>query len=312
MPVKIPQDGPIKIIIEKNIPENRVDSFLAANFPNLSRSFFQKLIKAQKVLVNKQPVKANQLLREHDLVEIFFPEKLLPQNRIAQAFKINIDILFEHEDFIVINKPAGLITHAPHSNYTELTLVDWLKSRYPDIDKVGEINRPGIVHRLDKDTSGVMIITISPQGHANIGKMFKNRQIQKEYLAIVHGTTPKEGEINLSLMRDPKTPHRRMAIFEKFTYHDAKEAFTKYKTIKHLKNDTSLILVTPKTGRTHQIRVHMATIGHPLVGDTLYDAPNSDLINRHALHAASLAFNYLGVDYKFEAPLPPDIKSLLD
>ena len=88
--MKIPQDGPIKIIIEKNIPENRVDSFLAANFPNLSRSFFQKLIKAQKVLVNKQPVKANQLLREHDLVELFFPEKLIPQNRIAQAFKINI------------------------------------------------------------------------------------------------------------------------------------------------------------------------------------------------------------------------------
>ena len=312
MPVKIPQDGSIKITIEKNMPEKRLDSFLAEVFKTLSRSFFQKLIKAQKVLVNKQTVKANQLLKEQDLVEIFFPEKLLPQNRIAEAFNIKIDIIFEHEDFIVINKPAGLITHAPHSNYTELTLVDWLKSRYPEIDKVGEINRPGIVHRLDKDTSGVMIITISPQGHANIGKMFKNRQIQKEYLAIVHGATPKEGEINFALMRDPKKPQRRMAIFENFTYHDAKEAFTKYKTINYLKNGTSLILVTPKTGRTHQIRVHLATIGHPLVGDTLYDAPIDGQIDHHALHAASLAFNYLGVDYKFEAPLPPDIESLLD
>ena len=312
MPVKIPQDGPIKIIIENTTPENRVDSFLAASYPNLSRSFFQKLIKAQKVLVNKQPVKANQLLKEQDLVEIFFPEKLLPHNRIAEAFNIKIDIIFEHEDFIVINKPAGLITHAPHSNYTEITLVDWLKSRYPDIDKVGEINRPGIVHRLDKDTSGVMIITTSPQGHANIGKMFKNRQMQKEYLTLVHGTTPTEGEISFSLMRDPKKPQRRMAIFENFTYHDAKEAFTKYKTVEHLKNGTSLVLVTPKTGRTHQIRVHMAAIGHPLVGDTLYDAPHTDTINRHALHAASLAFNFMGVDYKFEAPLPPDIKALLN
>lgn len=312
MPVKIPQEGPIKIIIKKNINEHRLDSFLAENFANLSRSFFQKLIKAQKVLVNKKAVKSNQILKENDLIEIFFPEKLIPQIRQEEACKIKIDVLFEHEDFIVINKPAGLITHAPHSNYTELTLVDWLKSRYPSIDKVGEISRPGIVHRLDKDTSGVMIITISPQGHANIGKMFKNRQIQKEYLAIVHGNTPEEGEINLALMRDPKKPQRRMAIFENFTYKDAKEAFTKYKTLKYLKNGTSLILVAPKTGRTHQIRVHMAAIGHPLVGDTLYDAPSNEIINRHALHASSLAFNYLEVDYKFEATLTPDMEKLIN
>jgi 23S rRNA pseudouridine1911/1915/1917 synthase len=242
----------------------------------------------------------------NDSVEIFFSEKLLPYNKIAKSYPINVDIIFQHEDFIIINKPAGLITHAPHGKYTKPTLVDWFKSRFSYIDK------PGIVHRLDKNTSGIMIVAKNPRGRIKFGKMFKNRQIQKEYLALVHGTTPKEGEINFALMRDPKKPQRRMAIFENFTYHDAKEAFTKYKTIKHLKNGTSLVLVTPKTGRTHQIRVHMASIGHPLVGDTLYDAPNSKLINRHALHAASLAFNYMGVDYKFEAPLPPDIKALLN
>jgi len=308
--VKIPQDGKIIIkVTEDNINE-RLDNFLASQLEGYSRSFFQKLIRSGRISVNNQNVKSSFILKENDTINIEFPEKLIPQAREHEAELVSIPIVFEHEDFIVIEKPAGLIVHSPHSNYEEITLVDWLKNRYPQISKVGEINRPGIVHRLDKNTSGLMIITLSPQGHAQIGKLFKDKKIQKKYMAIVEGRLENSGFIDYPLIRNPKEPHKRMAIKDHYSYANAKEAYTKYSCVNNFKN-YSLVLAEPKTGRTHQIRVHFAAIGHPLVGDTLYGAKELSEINRHALHAAGLEFEYKGEKYNFSSELPKDIKKLM-
>ena len=308
--MKIPKDGIIKILVDENLAETRIDNLLTKELPEVSRAFFQKLIKSEKIRVNSIPVKSSYITKNKDLITIEFPEKLIPQKRSEQASSINIPIIHEHEDFIVINKPAGIISHAPHTNYPELTVVDWLKNRYPQISEVGEIHRPGIVHRLDKNTSGLMIITLSPQGHSAIGKLFKERLIKKEYTALAEGQTPDTGIIDYPLIRDPKNPHKRMAITNSFAYGDAKTAYTEFETIKNFDN-FSLIVARPKTGRTHQIRVHLASIGHPLLGDTLYGAQETELITRHALHASRLQFNYLGTDYDFKAEMPDDIQQLV-
>lgn len=308
--MNIPEDGIIKIIIEKDSAKTRIDTVLFKYFPSFSRSFFQKLIKIAKVKVNDLSIKSNYIVKDKDIIEIIFPEKLIPINRTSQALNINIEIIFEHQDFIIINKPAGIASHAPHQNYLELTVVDWLRSKFKNIDTVGEINRPGIVHRLDRNTSGLMIITLSPIGHATIGRMFKAKLIYKEYLALVEGQIIKQGEINYPLMRDPKNPYKRMALKDSFVYGDAKEAYTSFKVLNYFLN-YSLVLVAPKTGRTHQIRVHLASIGHPLVGDVIYGALDNALISRHALHASVLKFNYLGIDYNFELALPADMSALI-
>jgi len=222
-----------------------------------------------------------------------------------------VEIIQETDRFLIINKPAGLIVHKPGPQSTAVTLVDWLLPRYPELATVGDGARPGIVHRLDKDTSGLMIIPRDPVTHAAIGRLFQSRAITKTYYALVVGTPPQEGEINFSITRDPRTP-TRMTHSKTL----GKTAYTRYAVIQQYPT-MALIAAYPTTGRTHQIRVHLKAIGHPIIGDLVYGDgyPKyhhpSSLIARQALHAAKLALTLDDISYSFTAPLPPDMVQMM-
>jgi len=215
----------------------------------------------------------------------------------------DIKIIYEDKDILAINKPTGLVVHGENS------LVDWLIKKYPEIKGVGEDpERPGIVHRLDKDTSGVLLIAKNQKSFEYLKEQFQNRKIKKKYIVLVCGKLKVEsGVIDLPIGRS-KTPLKRLAS-EK-ARGKLREAITEYKVIKKFDNYT-LVEAFPKTGRTHQIRVHFKAIGHPVAGDKLYGRQNN--LNRQFLHANSLEFNLLnGARIKLEADLPEDLKNFLN
>lgn len=257
--------------------KERLDKFLAGKV-QVSRSQIQKAIKRGEVFVNDKVVTETDFeVSPHDqILSPDFPEdKLVPQN-------IDLDVVFENEDFVVINKPAGLTVH-PGAGKKQGTLANILISKYPDIKNVGDPNRPGIVHRLDEDTSGLMLIAKSQKAFDYAKKLFQTRNIEKEYITLVHGEMEKLHDvIDKPLAKDSK--RQRMKVGE------GKEAVTEYTVIA---NDSSLqfslLRVKLHTGRMHQIRAHLASIGHPVVGDKLYGG-KIDLINRQFLHAFRLKF----------------------
>lgn len=221
----------------------------------------------------------------------------------------------QEDDFIIINKPPGLVVHAPNRKSREPSLVDWLTDK-GYLQGFEGLVRPGIVHRLDKETSGIMIVAKNRTSHGILSDLFKERKIQKKYYAIVHGNPPEQMQVDSFLVRDPIL-HIKMVTVPYSYHHDStrtqsrlKHAISEIKKIKQL-GEYALLEVTPLTGRTHQIRVHCASLGYPIVGDALYGT-KSKLINRHALHAFSLAFEYQGKLYEFQVPMTDDIKRLLE
>lgn len=289
---------------------NRIDHFLCSQFPNHSRSFFHNLLAQNCVYQNDLVAKKNNKLKLHDTVTITFPEIKTHNAQQHVDYNFNVSVVHQDEHFYVIHKPAGLVVHPPSVKNLDPSLTDWIVLNVPAIASVGIPERPGIVHRLDKDTSGIMLIARSSHGHTQFTNMFKNRIIHKTYLAIVHGHPPKQGSIDLPIGRHPI--HRtKMATYtsEHLTNPHVRTALTNYKVLKYFE-DYSLLELKPITGRTHQIRVHCAAIGHPLVGDAVY-GKKSKLINRHALHAKELAFVFDGKPNIHSHQIPEDLQNLL-
>jgi 23S rRNA pseudouridine1911/1915/1917 synthase len=298
------------------IPEDavnkRLDHYIAQQFPLYSRSFFQRVIDDGLVAINgKKAGKPSIPLRIQDVVTVQFPPERQVNPHVLTEKHRDVQIIAQKEHFLVVFKPAGLVVHSPAAHSAMPTLVDWLVTNYAEIGSVGAIDRPGIVHRLDKDTSGIMIIPRTNYAHTVFGEMFSGRTISKTYIAVVHGHPEQMGVIDLPIGRDPRNP-TRMATFPYSAAgkSDAiRTACTNYTVLEYFENH-SLVEVRPVTGRTHQIRVHFASIGHPIVSDPVYGRA-SHMIKRHALHAQKLSFQFEGTTHEFSHDAPADFQALL-
>lgn len=298
------------------VPSLRLDRYLADSFPLYSRSFFKRLIEEGCVAINGKEIrKQGILLKNNDTLVLAFPQERTVESSAVIEQTDTIQVVHTADHFLIINKPAGITVHQPHSNYTNPTVVDWLLLKHNDIAHVGYIDRPGIVHRLDKDTSGLMIIARTNHAHTQLSQLFKDRSVKKTYLALVEGHPPREGTIDFAIGRHPH--HRnKMAVFncgipQSFSSNEerTRDAVTHY-AVQHYYETCSLIEVKPVTGRTHQIRVHFAALGHPLVGDLLYGNKSAH-ITRHALHAYTLSFTFDHSTYEFKSAMAPDFEKLL-
>ena len=281
----------------------RLDRFLADRCADLSRTRIKRLISDGEVTVEGFPSNAGFRLKSGQSVTIRMPDPvpshILPQN-------IPIDVIYEDEHLLVVDKPAGMPVH-PGVGHPDSTLLNAVLGISPEIAEVGGTLRPGLVHRLDKDTSGLMVIAKTDNAHRSLARQLKRRTVNKGYLAVVLGKLePTEAIIEAPIGRDPND-RKKMAIVE-----DGREASTRYRTIARLPGCT-YVDVRPKTGRTHQIRVHFASIGHPVFGDATYGIPDPRL-SRQFLHAASLEFEHpeTGEKVGFGSPLPDDLKTVLD
>lgn len=292
----------------KGKSEERLDKFLASCLPEYSRSRLQALIKLGMVTVGGRPAsKAGQILDHEVRIEVFIPPpepgELVPES-------IPLDIRFENEDILVVNKPAGMVVH-PSAGHASGTLVHATLAHVPDLQGVGGELRPGIVHRLDKDTSGLILIAKNDQAHRWLQNQFRNRLVEKIYLALVDGAPPtRRGRIEAAIGRDPGQ-RKKMAVVPPGK---GRPAISEYHTLESFPEHT-LLEVHPITGRTHQIRLHLAYLGCPITGDTIYGRKKPSLpLVRHFLHAARLRIKLPGDELPqvFEAPLPPDLNEALN
>jgi len=283
------------------VPDMRLDKYLTQVLPQFSRAYLQKLIVQGYVMVNGQRTKANQRLSKGDKITVELPP--LPVHPLAEP--IPLTIIYEDEDILVIDKPAGLTVH-PAPGHPNHTLVNAVLAHCPGLAISNDLMRPGIVHRLDKDTSGLIVIVKNDFAREYLAAQFKSRDVTKGYLVLVKGRlSPEQGIIEAPIGRDPHS-RRRMAIVEL-----GKEASTQYQVRKYLDNYT-LVEVTPITGRTHQIRVHLSAIGCPVVGDPIYGIKSVHL-NRQFIHAYRLGFRLPSTKQyqEFSSPLPVDLELAL-
>lgn len=294
-------------VAEREEAGTRIDVFLAENMENLSRSGVQKLMESGHIHVNGGIVKPNYKLRETDMIDVEIPEakeaELLPE-------PIPLDILYEDKDVIVVNKPQGMVVH-PAPGHDSGTLVNGLL--YHCGEELSGINgekRPGIVHRIDKDTSGVLMIAKNNAAHQVLAAQLAEHSITRIYNAIVfNGFQEEEGTVDQPIGRNP-LDRKKMAVTQKRSRH----AVTHYRVLQRLGNFT-LIEAQLETGRTHQIRVHMTYIGHPLLGDQVYGPKKQPFsLNGQVLHARVLGFRHptTGAYMEFEAPLPPYFQQLIE
>ncbi|GCE21775.1 putative RNA pseudouridine synthase YlyB [Dictyobacter kobayashii] len=289
----------------------RLDRFLAAQIDKLSRASIQQLVIDGAILINDKPAtKSGYALRLNDHVRAltFVPSSAV-KNVTPQ--QIPLDIVYEDKDFIVLNKEAGMVVHPAPGHYDD-TLVNALLARYPELSNQQADLRPGIVHRLDRDTSGLLIVARNLQTQGLLIEQMKEHQIEKRYLALVEGVISLDrGSIDAPIGRDPRN-RQQMTI----TSVDSKEAVTHFKVQERYQQHT-LVLLQLETGRTHQIRVHLKAIGHPVVGDPTYGTGRlryGITLNRQFLHAYQLRFKHPVTEeiIELEAPLPPDLQSILD
>jgi len=260
------------------VPNIRLDKYLTEVLPQFSRAYLQKLIEQGYVLVNGQMPKASQRLNKADRITVELPP--LPGRPSVEP--IPLAIIYEDADILVIDKPAGLTVH-PAPGHPSHTLVNAILAHCPSLTMSNELMRPGIVHRLDKDTSGLIVIAKNDFAREYLAAQFKSRTVTKGYLVLIKGRlSPKQGIIEAPIGRDPHR-RQRMAIVEA-----GKEATTQYQVQKYL-GDYTLVEVTPLTGRTHQIRIHLSAIGCPVIGDPIYGIKSARL-NRQFIHAYRLGF----------------------
>ena len=286
----------------------RLDKVLVARMPDFSRSRLQALIKDGMVTVGEIVVgKAGHQVEAGQQVRVEVPPSV---PTTLQPESIPLDVVFENDDLMVINKPAGMVVH-PSVGHASGTLVHAALAHAPDLEGVGGEQRPGVVHRLDKDTSGLILIAKNDATHRWLQDQFRLRSVKKIYLALVDGLPPTpEGRIEAAIARDP-SHRKRMAIVS----HDrGRESVTEYQTLEAFPAHT-LLEAHPLTGRTHQIRLHLAFLGTPIVGDLVYGHRKSTLpLYRHFLHAARLTIQLPGEmsARTFEAPLPPELSQILE
>ena len=283
----------------------RVDVFLASQMPDMSRSHIQKLVSAGLVTVNGKNVKANYKAQQKDIVSVSIPA---PEPLDVKPESIPLDILYEDQDIIVVNKPRGMVVHPAAGNYHG-TLVNALLNHCGDLSGINGVVRPGIVHRLDKDTSGVMVVAKTDRAHAHLAQQIKDRVAGRKYLALVHGNVKAdEGIIDAPIGRHPSDRKKMAVVFQ-----HSRAAITRFRVLERFSNYT-LMECKLATGRTHQIRVHMAHIGHPVVGDPKYGPKNCSFnIGGQALHSAELTFRHpiSGQQLVFLAPVPADMQEIL-
>jgi 23S rRNA pseudouridine1911/1915/1917 synthase len=287
----------------------RIDIALAAAYPDLSRAQWQRLIKEGAVQVDGRPVKASFRLEAITPVVAHLPEvtetELLPE-------AIPLDIRYEDDDFLVVNKPAGMVVH-PAAGHEQGTLVNAVLAHCPDLPGIGGEKRPGIVHRLDKETSGLIIVAKHDKALRHLQKQFKARSVTKSYLALVAGhIQPPQATIDAPIGRDPRQ-RKRMAVIRRGSSARSRESQTVYALLRSY-DEFSLVECQPLTGRTHQIRVHLAFAGYPIVGDTVYGPRKPRLpLRRHFLHAAKLVIQRPSDNQPLilEAELPAELQAIL-
>jgi len=283
----------------------RLDQFLHRHVPTLSRSRLQELIEAGSVLLNDKPAKPSLKLKGGETVRYEIPA---PRELAVAAEAIPLDVVYEDSDLIVINKPQGMVTH-PAPGAWEGTLVNALLAHCQDLSGIGGVARPGIVHRLDKDTSGLLVVAKHDAAHQALSAQIAAKTAKRQYLAVVHGVLPTEGgSVEAPIARHP-TERIKMAVVP-----GGRPALTHWRVLERFP-DASLVEVTLATGRTHQIRVHMAHLGHPVVGDPVY-GPKTRFpvkLEGQALHAFRLAFEHptTGERMEFEVPPPERFQALL-
>jgi 23S rRNA pseudouridine1911/1915/1917 synthase len=306
------------LTVEKAHQGKRFDLFLAEQLPEQSRAQIQRYIRGGSILLNGTQVKAGTRVKQGDLIKGYIPA---PMPAKALPEELPIRLLYEDADIVVVDKPAGMAVH-PAGRMQSGTLVNALLFRLKDLKGVGGVLRPGIVHRLDKGTSGVIVVAKNDQAHGALVRQFKGREVKKIYLALVYGAVKgAEGFINAPMGRHP-IDRKRFSLRTR----QPKEALTEWR-VKERFAGITLVEVAPRTGRTHQIRVHMASLGYPLVGDPLYTKKKRlaqiedpmlrgriEALGRQALHASSLAFRhpFTGKIVEFTAPLAADIENILE
>ncbi len=283
----------------------RVDKYVAGEVPSLSRSQVQDLIARGLITVNGIEVKPSQRLKEGDSVGVIVPPaeevELVPE-------RIPLRIVYEDEDLVVVDKPPGLVVH-PAAGHQRGTLLNALLARYPDLP-LDEEKRSGIVHRLDKDTSGLIVVARSRDAREHLQAQFKAREVLKVYLSLVEGVVePRNGVIEASIGRDSRD-RKRMAVVRS----GGRRAVTEFRVLERL-GEYTLLETRPRTGRTHQVRVHLAFLGHPVVGDSVYGHRKQRLgLERQFLHAHRLAFRHPSSDRQVDlvSELPPDLERVLE
>jgi 23S rRNA pseudouridine1911/1915/1917 synthase len=310
-----------EIVVPPGKKKERLDLFLTHHVENATRSKVRRAIDLGQVLVNGKPARPSHPVAPGEVIHITLP-KPPPQKALAEP--IPVDVIYEDEHLLVVNKPAGMVTHPAYGNYTG-TLVNALLHHCNALSTVADPTRPGIIHRLDKDTSGLMVVAKTDSAHVHLARQFANRTISREYWAIVWGTFPKwEGLIEAQLGRS-KTDRKKIAVRE-----DGKPAATEYAVLKQFEY-LSLVRLKLRTGRTHQIRVHLAHINHPVFGDPVYNGRRITwgsgsskqkaevnrmlgLIPRQALHAKTIGFTHPAEKSRmeFDSPLPADMNAILE
>lgn len=301
-------------MLEENIQEEfefqieqksgRVDKYLTTELDTMSRSKVQNLIADGYVIVNGETIKANYKLETGDKVEVFVPE---PEAVDVEAEDIPLDIIYEDKDIVLVNKAQGMVVH-PGAGNPNGTLVNTLLFHIKDLSGINGEIRPGIVHRLDKDTSGILMVAKNDEAHVNLSEQLQNRTVKRKYWALVHGVLPHEhGTINAPIGRDPKDRQKFTVI------KGGKEAISHFRVLERIQK-FSLMEVSLETGRTHQIRVHLNYIDHPVAGDKIYGPKKSLEGNGQFLHARMLEFTHprTGETMSFEAELPALFEETLD
>ncbi len=299
-----------KIVFTAEISGERIDSYAAEALSSdeeriFSRSSVQKLISEGMLTVNGASCKTNYKVKQGDLVEVVLPE---PEEPDAQPENIPLDIVYEDSDIIVINKPRGMVVHPAAGNYTG-TLVNALLYHCKDLSDINGVRRPGIVHRIDKDTTGLLAVAKNNNSHLYLAEQLKDHSMSRVYFALVEGNiSENSGTVNAPIGRHD-TDRKKMAVNLK----NGKSAVTHFEVLERFGGCT-LVKCKLETGRTHQIRVHMAYIGHPVVGDPVYGIKNTRGLAGQALHAGRLTLKHPGTEelVSFEAPLPEDFKLLLE
>ena len=296
-----------KIVVNSGEIGNRIDKYLNEAGILVSRSAIQRLIEEGKIRVNGEKIKTSYKVQEGDNIEI---DEEMPKDEVLKPQEIPLDIIYEDKDIIVINKPKGMVVHPGNGN-PEGTLANAVMARCKgSLSGIGGQIRPGIVHRLDKDTSGIIIVAKNDIAHINLSEQIKNREVKKTYIALVRGIVKEnEATINMPIARSTKD-RTKMAVQK-----NGKEAITHFKVLDRFEEGFSLLEVKIDTGRTHQIRVHLAEIGYPIVGDYTYsNGKNPFGIEGQCLHAKKLEFIHPITNEKMilEAPLPDYFEKVID
>ncbi len=322
-------ETPQEFEVKSRSDGKRIDSYLASRYSDYSRRVIQKVIDAEAVLVNGRTVKASYRVRIGDLVSIRLPE--LPDTT-PEPENIPIEVVYEDEALTVVNKPAGLVTHPAKGNWRG-TLVNALQFHFDTLSTLGGENRPGIVHRLDRDTTGLLVVCKNDIAHRKLALRFELREVHKEYLALVSGVPQRQSDYIEKTIGFHPTCREKMAI--RLPADGGKHAVTFYEVVERFRG-FSLVRCKPQTGRTHQIRIHLTHVGHPILADKLYSGrdkivladllgrehaslaedlePEPPLIDRQALHAHRLKFEHplTGRELDLTAPLPEDFGRTLE